>query len=101
MKILVVDDHPLVRDALRTCLRGLETGAEVIEARNGAEAMAQADRNPDLDIVLLDLNLPDVSGCSALTALRERHPEIPVVVLSANENRATVLEAIDHGAMEA
>ena len=99
MKVLVVDDHPLVRDALRTCLRGLETGVEVLEARDSAEAMEQTDRNPDLDIVLLDLNLPDAHGLSALAALRARHPEVPVVVLSANENRATVLEALDRGAM--
>lgn len=99
MKVLVVDDHPLVRDALRTCLRGLGTGVEVLEARNGAEAMEQTDRNPELDMVLLDLSLPDTRGCSALVALRERHPEVPVVVLSANEDRTVVLEALDHGAM--
>lgn len=99
MKVLVVDDHPLVRDALREHLRRLEDGAEVFEACTGAEALVLAGRHPDADLVLLDLNLPDAHGFSTLTMLRERHPAIPVVVLSANQDQNTVLAAIDHGAM--
>lgn len=99
MKILVVDDHPLVREALRDHLRQLEQDVEVLEARNGHEAIGLADRHPDLDLVLLDLNLPDGHGFSALTVLRERYPAIPVVVLSANDERPTVFEALDKGAM--
>lgn len=99
MKILVVDDHPLVREALRDHLRQLEDDVEVLDARNSAEAIGLAERDPDLDLVLLDLNLPDAHGFSALTTLRERYPAIPVVVLSANDDRATVFEAIDKGAM--
>jgi len=99
VKILVVDDHPLVREALRDHLRQLEQGVEVLEARNSHEAAAIADQHPDLDLVLLDLNLPDAHGFSALTALRERHPAIPVVVLSANDERTTVFAALDQGAM--
>ncbi len=99
MKVLIVDDHPLVRDALREHLRRLEDGAEVFEARTGAEVLGLAGLHPDADLVLLDLNLPDVHGFSALTALRERHPAIPVVVLSANQDQGTVLKALDRGAM--
>lgn len=99
MKILVVDDHPLVREALRDHLRQLEQGVEVLEARNSHEAIALAEQHPDLELVLLDLNLPDAHGFSSLTALRERHPAIPVVVLSANDERVTVFEALDRGAM--
>ncbi len=99
MKVLIVDDHPLVRDALREHLRRLEDGAEIFEARTGAEVLGLAGQHPDADLVLLDLNLPDIHGFSALTALRERHPAIPVVVLSANQDQGTVLKALDHGAM--
>jgi DNA-binding NarL/FixJ family response regulator len=99
MKILVVDDHPLVREALRDHVRQLEQGVEVYEARSSHEALAAAQLHPDLDLVLLDLNLPDANGFSALTALRERHPAIPVVVLSGNDERHIVFEALDKGAM--
>ncbi|MBI3897772.1 MAG: response regulator transcription factor [Gammaproteobacteria bacterium] len=99
MKILVVDDHPLVRDALRDHLQELERGAEVFEARSTADALSIADQHPDMELVLLDLNLPDANGFSALTTLRERHPAIPVVVLSAHDQRQTVLDALDKGAM--
>lgn len=99
MKILVVDDHPLVREALREHLRQLDQAVEVLEARNSHEALGLAERHPDLDLVLLDLNLPDATGFSALTTLRERYPAIPVVVLSANDERHTVFEALDKGAM--
>jgi DNA-binding NarL/FixJ family response regulator len=99
MKIMVVDDHPLVRDALRTSLRALGTDAEIVEARTGAEALEQAAQTPDMDLVLLDLNLPDAHGFSVLDTLRERCPAVPVVVLSSNEGRDTVMEAIERGAM--
>lgn len=99
MKILIVDDHPLVRDALREHLRRLGGETEVFEACTGAKALGLAEQHPDADLLLLDLNLPDVQGFSVLMALRERHPAIPVVVLSANQDQHTVLEALDHGAM--
>lgn len=99
MKIMVVDDHPLVRDALRTSLRALGTDAEIVEAETGGEALRLATQTPDMDLVLLDLNLPDTHGFSALDALRECCPAVPVVVLSSNEERDTVMEAIDRGAM--
>jgi DNA-binding NarL/FixJ family response regulator len=99
MKVLVVDDHPLVRDALRGHLQTLEVGAEVLEARSGTEALQLVDRHPDLDLLLLDLSLPGMNGFSTLTVVRERHPEIPVAVLSATQDRETVLNALDRGAM--
>lgn len=99
MKILIVDDHPLVRDALREHLRRLGGQTEVFEACTGAKALELAGQHPDADLMLLDLNLPDVQGFSVLTALRELYPAIPVVVLSANQDQHTVLEALDHGAM--
>lgn len=99
MKILIVDDHPLIREALRHVLTMLDDQLELIEAQNCAEAMTVAAANPALDLVLLDLGLPDADGITALTQMRERYPATPVVVLSATEQPAMVTRAIDAGAM--
>lgn len=99
MKILIVDDHPLIREALRHVLTALDAKFDLIEAENGAAALAAVDGNPDLDLVLLDLALPDVDGFDALAQLRERHPGVPIVVLSASDQFDTVTRAIDAGAM--
>lgn len=99
MKILVVDDHPLVREGLREHLRQLDTEANVLEAGSSKEALTLAAEHDDLDLILLDFRLPDSNGFSALSTLRERHPGVPVVVLSAHDDRQTVLEALDKGAM--
>jgi DNA-binding NarL/FixJ family response regulator len=99
MKVLIVDDHPLLREALREHVRQLAQGVEVFEARTSKEALALATLHGPLDLALLDLNLPDAHGFSALTTLRDQHPELPVVVLSAQDDRATVFAALDHGAM--
>jgi DNA-binding NarL/FixJ family response regulator len=99
VKILIVDDHPLIREALRHVLTVLDNKFDLIEAQNSAEALAAVDDNPDLDLVLLDLALPDVDGLQALARLREQHPGVPVVVLSASEQAEKVTQAIDAGAM--
>jgi DNA-binding NarL/FixJ family response regulator len=99
MKILVVDDHPLLREALREHLHQLAQGVEIFEASSCKEALALAAQHAPLDLALLDLHLPDAHGFSALTGLRTQHPEIPVVVLSAQDDRVTVFEALDRGAM--
>ena len=84
MKILVVDDHVLIREALRGVLKELKGEAAVIvEAPNSRQAMRLIEEHPDLDLVLLDLNLPDRDGFDVLAELRERYPAISVVVLSA------------------
>jgi DNA-binding NarL/FixJ family response regulator len=99
VKILIVDDHPLIREALRHVLTTLDDTLELIEAQNCAEAMAVAADDAAFDLVLLDLGLPDADGMTALTQMRERFPATPVVVLSATEQPATVTRAIDAGAM--
>ena len=99
MKILIVDDHPLIREALRHVLAVLDAKFQLIEAQNFAEALAAAAAHPDLDLILLDLGLPDIDGIAALTELRNQHPHAPVVVLSASEQPATVMRALDAGAM--
>lgn len=99
MKILVVDDHPLIREALRHVLANLDPRIDLLEAADCPSALEHANANPDLDLVLLDLSLPGASGFSALEVLRERFPALPVVVLSASDDRDTVIAALDHGAM--
>jgi DNA-binding NarL/FixJ family response regulator len=99
MKILVVDDHPLILEALKQVLRDLDPEIEMLEARDGQQAIDQALMHPDLSLVLLDLTLPRKHGFELLAELRESSPDVPVVVLSASEDRETVMRAINDGAM--
>lgn len=99
VKILAVDDHPLIRDALRQVLKVLDPALAMVAAANAHETMVCADEHPDLNLVLLDLSLPDGNGFDVLRNLREQHPHIPVVVLSATDDAASVMRALDEGAM--
>ena len=99
MKVLVVDDHALIRDALRRVLEQLEREVTVFEAGDCGQAFRVIEAQPDLDLVLLDLNLPGMHGLTALTELRTRYPAVSVVVVSAANDRVTVTQALDHGAM--
>lgn len=99
MKVLVVDDHPLIRAAVRHVLTQLEADVEVHEAQDCTAALALVEMHPDLTLVLLDLHLPGMGGMDALTILREHYPEIPAVVLSSADDRESVLQALDRGAM--
>jgi DNA-binding NarL/FixJ family response regulator len=99
MKILVVDDHPLILEALKQVLRDLHPDIEVLEARDATQAVEQTRAHPDLALVLLDLTLPRTHGLELLGELRRDSPDVPVVVLSATEDRETVLRAINDGAM--
>lgn len=99
MKILVVDDHALIRTALRGVLGEIGSEVTVLEASDCRGAFGLIEAQPDLDLVLLDLNLPGIHGLAALEELRARHPALPVVVLSSTNDRASVTQALDQGAM--
>jgi DNA-binding NarL/FixJ family response regulator len=100
MKILVVDDHVLIREAMRGVLRELKGEAAVIlEAPDSRQAILQIEQNPDVELVLLDLGLPDRDGLEMLSDLANRYPTISVVVLSAQQDRDTVMKALDLGAL--
>jgi DNA-binding NarL/FixJ family response regulator len=100
MKILVVDDHVLIREALRGVLKELKRDADVVEAPNCAQAMRLVEeRAGDFGLILLDLNLPDRDGFSVLAELRERYPAISIVVLSGLQDRGSVTKALDLGAL--
>lgn len=98
MKILVVDDHPLVREAVAGILRELSPPLALLEASDCASALALARQHPDINLVLLDLNLPGVRGFEALDRLRQAHPTLPVVILSMHHDRESIREALRHGA---
>src|SRR5690349_9843914 len=99
MKILVVDDHVLIREALRGVLSELDQETAILEASDGAEAMRAVEQHGDLDLVLLDLTLPDRDGFSLLADLRDGHPALSVVVMSALQDRDHVAKALDLGAL--
>ena len=98
MKILIVDDHALVREGLRQVLKGLDETVEVLDAPTCARAFAQADAHHDLDLVLLDYHLPDMDGLTALGVLRQSHPELPVFVLSGSASAQTMQKVMAKGA---
>ncbi len=99
MRILVVDDHPLMASAVKLALQGMDTAATVDLAEMLRQAIEMAQRGPDYDLCLLDLGLPDLSGIEALVQFRAANPELPVVVLSGKDDRASILSGLDAGAM--
>jgi DNA-binding NarL/FixJ family response regulator len=98
MKILVVDDHTLIRDALRSVVSELDPSAAIIEATSSRETHLLANVHPDIDLVLLDLSLPDGEDFGLLQALRSRFPAVAVVVMSGTKDQATVTRALELGA---
>jgi DNA-binding NarL/FixJ family response regulator len=98
MKILVIDDHPLIQDALGRLLPQIEADIEVRMAADAAEAVAVLDNEPDVMLVLLDLALPGTRGLDFLGDLKLDYPGVPIVVLSATHDEATVMAALGAGA---
>lgn len=98
MKILVVDDHALIRDALQSVMKKLQRGAVMLEASDGRQALEILAEESDVSLVLLDLSLPDRDGFLVLADIRERCPATAVVVLSAIQERAKVVQALELGA---
>jgi len=99
MKFLVVDDHELIREAMRGALNQLDTEAIILEAADSLQAMPLIEENADLDLILLDLNLPDRDGFSVLVELRKNYPAISVVVMSAQQDHDSVVKALNLGAL--
>ena len=97
-RILIADDHPMVRDALRSAVLYSCQATDVMEADRLDSVMQALEERGDLDLVLLDVNMPGMNGLGGLRTLRERFPATPVVVVSAHEERRWVREAIESGA---
>jgi DNA-binding NarL/FixJ family response regulator len=97
-KILIIDDHFLIREAFRNILLELNRDAIIIEASDSGQAIRLMSEQSDINTILLDLSLPDRDGFSVLNKLLEYHPAAVVVALSEQYDRETVLRALDHGA---
>lgn len=97
-QIIIVDDHPLFRDALRQALRASLEGSNILEAGDLEQLGDVLTSTPDIDLVLLDLSMPGVKGFSGLMYLRAQHPELPVVVVSASDDHQTIRRCLEFGA---
>lgn len=98
IKLLVVEDHALVREGLLQTLRKLDPKVVLFEAQDAEEAMRLLDTEGEFDLALLDLMLPGMSGLSLLSVMRKRFPAVPVVVISALDDAETVGRAMRQGA---
>lgn len=101
MRILVIEDHALVREGLLLALKALEeadTAVETLGARDADEATQLLEKNDDFDLALLDLMLPGTGGLAFLGVMRKRFPHVPVVILSALDDADTVMKAMRQGA---
>ncbi len=98
LKILVVEDHAMVREGLLQALHGLEPDTQLAGAADAEEALQYLGDQADVDLVLLDLMLPGTSGMALLGVLRKRFPDIPIVVLSALDDQDTIARTLRQGA---
>src|SRR5688500_1275093 len=96
--VVIADDHPLFRGALRQAIATLMPQARILEASGIDEHKSGCACEKSADLILLDLTMPGVQGFSGLMHLRAQHPEIPVVIVSANEDPVVIRRAIDFGA---
>jgi two-component system nitrate/nitrite response regulator NarL len=99
MKLLIVDDHPVLRAGLAAMLRQLGEDTEVLQACDAAQGLSAADTHADLDAVLLDLSMPGMDGMSAIREFGKRRPDVPVIVLSSSEDPNDVRRALASGAL--
>ncbi|MBT9292016.1 response regulator transcription factor [Prosthecodimorpha staleyi] len=97
-RFVIADDHPLFRGALRQTLEAMFAGVTIAEAGSLDAVSKLLDEAGDVDLVLLDLNMPGVRGFSGLMYLRAQHPEVPVVVVSANEDPLAIRRCMEFGA---
>ena len=96
--LVVADDHPLFRDALRQAVASVVASARIDEAGSFEELTSLLDRESDVDLILLDLSMPGISGFSGLIYLRAQFPAIPVVIVSASDDVGTIRRSMDFGA---
>ena len=96
--LLIADDHPLFRGALREAVNGLFDRAEIAEAGTFEEVTDFLERGGDVDLILLDLRMPGVRGFSGLMYLRAQYPSLPIVVVSANDDPAVIRRCMEFGA---
>jgi len=98
-RLVIADDHPLFRGALREAVTGLIEHAEIAEAGTFEEVPKLLDMVGEVDLVLLDLSMPGVRGFSGLMYLRAQYPSVPIVVVSANDDPGVIRRCMDFGAL--
>lgn len=99
MRVVVADDHWIVRETVRQVLRGVQSDIEVIEAATFLEVEAHLHAHDDIGLLLIDLVMPGMRGDGEIEHLRRRHPDVPVVVISVHEDREQIMRAIQLGAV--
>jgi len=97
-RVVIADDHPLFRGALREAVAGLVDHMDIAEAGTFDEVTELLDRGGDVDLILLDLTMPGVRGFSGLMCLRAQYPSVPVVLVSANDDPSVIRRCMDFGA---
>lgn len=98
-ELLIADDHPLFREALRGLIAKLYPNTAIYEADSISSLYTLVEDRPNADLLLLDLSMPGAAGYSALVHLRALHPLLPIVIVSAHEDPVLMRRALDHGAM--
>ncbi|WP_292953814.1 MULTISPECIES: response regulator transcription factor [unclassified Neptuniibacter] len=98
-KILIADDHPLFREAISNVIENSFEGCQTLETEDLDSALEIAQKEEELDLILLDLNMPGMNGLNGLITLRNDLPTVPVVIVSAEEDKQIVLQAITYGAV--
>jgi DNA-binding NarL/FixJ family response regulator len=96
--LVIADDHPLFRDALRQAVGSVLSSAKIDEAGSFEDLTSLLERDSDVDLILLDLTMPGISGFSGLIYLRAQYPAIPVVIVSASDDGGTIRRSLDFGA---
>jgi DNA-binding NarL/FixJ family response regulator len=99
MKILLADDHPLIRDGIRQVLSQLDASVEIIDAHDYPSLFAQTALHPDLELALVDLNMPGLIGMQGIRQYRHDFPDIPLVILSASESPYDIRSTLEAGAL--
>src|SRR3981189_96428 len=95
--LVIADDHPLFRDALGEAVATVVASAKIDEAGSFEELTALLEQDSDVDLILLDLTMPGISGFSGLIYLRAQYPAIPVVIVSASDDVGTIRRSLDFG----
>src|SRR5436305_7744115 len=96
--LVIADDHPLFRDALRQAVASVVTSAKIDEAGSFEELTRLLEQDSEVDLILLDLTMPGISGFSGLIYLRAQYPDVPVAIVSATDDNETIRRSLDFGA---
>jgi DNA-binding NarL/FixJ family response regulator len=98
IRLIIADDHPIFRGALREAVSGLFEDADIAEAGSFEDLAKLLERGADVDLILLDLTMPGVRGFSGLMYLRAQYPSVPIIVVSANDDPGVIRRCMDFGA---